>query len=154
MRRNIVGLVWLVGIALTILVYQIGPDRIVWNAFGWLNDVHAAVDALFASLAVNTFELMRALAVGLFPVFVVLALVAMRRGLAARGALVAVTLVFVLLLAAPLRHGEIISDARWTGAFLVVLAGSIAMTRRLTAPAAPWPAHAPAGQTPWPQPPR
>jgi hypothetical protein len=156
MRRNIVGLVWLVGIVLTALVYQIGPDRIVEASFGWLGDIRAAVDALFAALALNTFELMRALAIGLFPVFVVLALVALRRGLAARGALIAVTLVFLLLLAAPLRRGEAISDARWTGAFLVVLAGSIAMTRRLTGPSIPaaWPGPAPGVRSPWPTPPR
>jgi hypothetical protein len=154
MRRNIVGLVWLVGIVLTIAVYQIGPDRIVWFGYDGLRQARAAIDGVFASLALNTFELMRALAIGLFPVFVVLALVALRRGLPARSALVAVTLVVLVLIAAPMRHGEAISDARWTAAFLVVLAGSIAMTRRLTAPALPpsgqgWRGQGAAGPAPW-----
>jgi hypothetical protein len=147
MRRNIVLPVWLIGLALTVAVYQIGPDRIVWAGFDSVRALRESVDAAFAALALNSFQLVRALAVGLFPVFVVLSVMAMRRGLAARGALAAVSLVFILLLATPLRHGAIISDARWTGAFLVVLVGSIAMTRRLTASEAPsWPSPAP-----WPR---
>ena len=152
MRRNIVGIVWLVGILLTVAVYQIGPDRIVWAGFEWMFHLRAAVDALFAALAVNTFELMRAVAIGLCPVFVVLSLLAARRGVASRGALVVVSLVFVLLLAAPLRHGEMISDARWTGAFLLMLIGSLSMTRRLALPGRPDAAWA--EQAPWPSRPR
>jgi hypothetical protein len=162
MRRNLVGLVWIIGIALTVIVYQVGPDRIVWESFGWLRDLRVAIDSLFASLAVNTFELMRALTIGLFPVFVVLALVALRRGLPVRSTLIAVTIVFVLLLLAPLRNGEGISDLRWIAAFVVVLGGSISMTRRLTGPAAQaaqWPGQpghgpTPSGRSPWPTPPR
>jgi hypothetical protein len=153
MRRNIVVPVWLVGIALTVAVYQIGPDRIVWTAFESLHRLRESLDEAFAALALNIFDLMRALAIGLFPVFVVLSLMALRRGLPARGALAAVTLVFLLLLAAPLRRGEVISDTRWTGAFLLVLVGSIAMTRRLTAlpgPISRGPSsRGPAG-SPWP----
>jgi hypothetical protein len=133
---------------------------VVWASFGWLMHLRETLDAALAALALNTFDLMRALAIGLFPVFLVLCGMALHRGVPARGALIAVTLVFILLLAAPLRHGEVISDARWTGAFLLVLVGSVAMTRRLSNPAsflpgAPaaassWGHRPPPGRAPWP----
>ena len=50
-------------------VYQIGPDRIAWAGFESLLHLRETLDAAFAAVAINMFELMRALAIGLFPVF-------------------------------------------------------------------------------------
>ena len=149
MRRNIIGVVWLFGIGLALLLYRIGPDDVVRQFGSALFWVQMAFQDLLGAFAFNSYELMRALAVALFPVFVALCLLALHRGLQARRALVMVSVVFLLLLYGPIWAGERISSSRWMGAFLLVSIGSMVMTQRLLAP----PSHGPQnGQArgPWP----
>lgn len=131
-RRNLVGLIWLAGIVLAVLVYQAGPDRIVYAAADAIDAVRAAFDNILAAFAVNTFEVMRALTIGLVPAFVALCAVAHHRGQRVLWTLVTVALAILVLLYRPLRDGEIISSFRWTVAFLVVGVASLNVTRRLS----------------------
>ena len=83
----------------------IGPDRFLHGTFGVLLDLQATLQglettfrALLAGLTVEAFELIRALAIGLFVVFLALGLMAARRGLRARAALVVLTVLYLVLL--------------------------------------------------------
>ncbi len=145
-QRNAIGVVWLIGGLLALGAYVIGPDRFLHGAFGVLIDLqatfgnlHAAFQALLAGLTVEAFELIRALAIGLFVVFVALGLIAARRGLRARVALVTLTVLYLVLLY-PALDGYYVSSAHWMGAFLLAAVGALVMTRRLTASAGATPA--------------
>ena len=145
MQRNTIGAVWLVGALLALGAYLIGPDRFLHGAFGVLLDLqatfanlHAAFQAMLAGLTMEAFELIRALAIGLFVVFLVLGVIAARRGLRARAALVSLTVLYLVLLY-PAIDGYYVSSAHWMGAFLLAAVGALVMTRRLTASAAATP---------------
>ncbi len=133
MRRNTIGLVWLLGILLTLGIYVTGPDRFLHGGYGLLLHTQAAFHALIASFTVQAFEWVRALAIGLFAVFVALGLLALRRGLRARAALVVVTALFLALLY-PAMDGYYLPASRWSAAFLLSSVGALVMTRRLLGP--------------------
>ncbi len=137
MHRNTIGLVWLVGALLALAAYLIGPDRFLHGTFGVLLDLQATLQglettfrALLAGLTVEAFELIRALAIGLFVVFLALGLMAARRGLRARAALVVLTVLYLVLLY-PAIDGDYVSGGHWTAAFLLAAVGALVMTRRL-----------------------
>lgn len=132
MRRNI-GLIWVAGGMLTLAVYATGPDRFLRASLAGLYGLQRAAEALIAAFTVQTFDLLRALAVGLFAVFVVLGALAARRGLRARAALVLVSAVYVALLY-PAMDGDYASPQRWLGAFLLAAVGALVMTSRLASP--------------------
>lgn len=133
MRRNTIGLIWLAGIVFTLILYRVGPENVVQSFGDVLLRVQDGLQELLGMLAVNTYQLMRAFAIGLFPVFVALCLMAMRRGLRARRALIVVSVLFVAMLYGPVLDGDRISSNRWMAAFLLVSIGSAVMTQRLTA---------------------
>ncbi len=74
-------------------------------------------------------DLVRALAIGLYATFVVLALAVARRGGRAKGALVVITVLFVLLVG----HADMAteSNGRWTAALALCAVGAVVMTGRL-----------------------
>ena len=133
MRRNTVGVVWAVGLLLAAGLYLAGPDRfgtVVVEDFSW---AVAQVQGAFYLLGAQAFDAARALAIGVFAVFVALCLVAVGRGVRARGALLAVSAVYLFLLLGP-DSGEPILPDRWLGALLVAMVGALVMTRRLMLP--------------------
>ena len=133
MRRNTVGVVWAVGLLLAAGLYLAGPDRfgtVVVEDLAW---AVAQVQGAFYLLGAQAFDAARALAIGVFAVFVVLCLVAVGRGVRARGALLAVSAVYLFLLLGP-DSGEPILPDRWLGALLVAGIGALVMTRRLMLP--------------------
>ena len=149
MQRNTIGLVWLAGTLLALGVYVIGPDRFLQVSFGLLDDLQAAMQAIMAAFTVKAFELIRALAIGLFVVFLGLGIIAASRGLRARAALVVVGILYLVLLS-PAVDGGYVASSRWLGAFLLAAVGSLVMTRRLLGSAAlpapngdPWAARRP-----------
>jgi len=147
-HRNAVRLAWLLGIALTILSYAIGADRVLQLSVRIADDLQAAASGMVAAFTVEGLRLIRAMALGLFVVFAVLGVVASRRGIRSRAALLAVTLVFFALIF-PALEGEAVPPDRWFGAFVLAGAGALAMTRRLVSNG-PMPDHrrAPGGD-PW-----
>lgn len=133
MRRNTVGVVWVVGLLLAAGLYLAGPDRfgtVVVEDVAWAAQ---EVQGAFYLLGAQAFDAARALAIGVFAVFVALCLVAVGRGLRARGALLAVSAVYLFLLLGP-DSGEPILPDRWLGALLVAGVGALVMTRRLMLP--------------------
>lgn len=133
MRRNTVGVVWAVGLLLAAGLYLAGPDRfgtVVVEDVAWAAQ---EVQGAFYLLGAQAFDAARALAIGVFAVFVALCLVAVGRGLRARGALLAVSAVYLFLLLGPDSGDPILPD-RWLGALLIAVIGALVMTRRLMLP--------------------
>ena len=133
MRRNTVGVVWGLGLLLALGLYVAGPDRfgtVLVEDFAWAT---GQVQGAFYLLGAQAFDAARALALGVFAVFVLLCLMAVGRGLRGRGALVAVSAVYLFLLLGP-DSGEPILPDRWLGALLVAVVGALVMTRRLMLP--------------------
>ncbi|MBV9811208.1 MAG: hypothetical protein JO326_00540 [Acetobacteraceae bacterium] len=145
--RNLVGIIWLAGLLCAVLVYKLGPDRILYSVADLIDRLRDSLDDLLAAFAVNTFDVMRALAIGLVPAFVAFCVLAHRRGLPAMRALVIVAALWLLLLYQPVRDGDPVSAFRWTVAFLTVAIGCLLVARHLGAerPAPPpypsWPSR-------------
>ncbi len=128
-RRDPVMLAWVVGLALAALVYLVGANQFL---FRFLNLLHVAawrLEEFVADLSVVALDVVRALAIGLYATFVVLALAVARRGGPARGALIGVTVVFLVLVGGDQTLTE--SNARWTAALAVAAVGAFVMTGRL-----------------------
>ena len=104
MRPNALIAIWLGGAMLAAVAYVVGPDRLLYQAWDVLAGLQAGLAAFADTLAAASFDLLRALAIGLFIVFVLLALVAIRRGLRGRTALVVVSSIY-LSSSAPARPG-------------------------------------------------
>ena len=82
-----------------------------------------------ADLSSMALDVVRALAIGLYATFVVLAFAVLRRGGRARAALIVVTLLFLVLVA----HDDMVteSNGRWMAALALSAVGAIVMTTRL-----------------------
>jgi hypothetical protein len=133
--RNVVAVAWLAGIVLAALVYVAGPDRLVLAIVDAGEATRLLLQDLARNLTLASFELVRALAIGLFATFAVLAVAAVRRGHKGRGALVMVSAVFMLLV---WDQGGYESASRWVGALVLAAVGAVVMTSRLTAAPQPW----------------
>lgn len=130
MRLNTVITVWILGAVLAVLFYAAGPDHVMADAERWVLHFGATLDSALRMMSAASFDLMRATALALLGVFLVLAGIAARRGLRARWALVAVPVTFLLLVGA----GQPASAPRWFTALVLVLVGAAMMTRRLVSP--------------------
>ena len=127
MDRRIIGLVWVGGVVLMAAVYAIGPQEFLAACEAFVMAVARFVDALIATLMWRTFEVMRAAAIALFAVFVVLALLAMHRGLRVGGMLVAVSVVFLLLV----RTNWYDPGTKWLAAAVLTAVAAGMVTKRL-----------------------
>ena len=129
LRRDPVILAWVVGLGLATLVYVIGPGQFLFRLVDLLHVMAWRFSEFIADLSVMALDVVRALAVGLYVTFVMLALAVARRGGRARGALLVVTLLFVLLIGG---HEALTDDnARWTAALILSGIGASVMTGRL-----------------------
>jgi hypothetical protein len=138
MSRGTIALIWLAGLVVAAVVYVAGPDRVVFAVFDFLSQAWWNLQDVLHRLSLEAFDAVRALAIGLYCVFVVLGFLVARRGGRAGAALVVVTLVFLgLVWHAP---GEGFgAHTRWMAALVLAIAAALAMTRRLTEPgASPW----------------
>jgi predicted membrane-bound spermidine synthase len=138
MPRNTIALIWAAGVVLALIVYVIGPDRFVFASFDLLAQLWWKLQDALRNISIAAFDFVRALAIGLYFVFVALTVLAIHRGGRGRGALVAVSLVFALLVwnAAGDGFG---AHASWMAALALAGAGALTTTRRLTQPEpAPW----------------
>ena len=97
MPRNTITAIWAAGIVLALIVYLTGPDRFVFAAFDFLQRSWWALQDALRNISIAAFDLVRALAIGLYFVFVALAVLAIRQSGRGGGALVAVSLVFLVL---------------------------------------------------------
>lgn len=136
MNRNLVALTWLGGIAFAALLYVTGPGHFIGAAFGAIDQAEWAIGNAIAFLSAQTFDLVRAAAIALFAVFLVLGALARHRGAGQGGGLVGLSVLFVVLIAL----GGYQSRVCWFAALLVAAAGALSMTQRLLVPVqrGPW----------------
>ena len=125
--RRIIALVWIGGIVLMAAVYAIGPQHFLATCEAFIVAAAHFIDELAAMLMWRAFEVTRAAAIALYAVFVVLAVLAMRRGLRVGGMLVGVTLVFLLLV----RTDWYDPGTKWLAAALLTGVAAAMMTKRL-----------------------
>lgn len=128
-RRDPVVLAWGVGLVLAALVYWTGPDRFVFRVLDTLHVLAWRISEAVADLSVLTLDLVRALAIGLFATFVVLAIAVARRGGRGRGALLLVSVLFAVLASGGADGAS--PNTRWTAALLLSGIGALVMTGRL-----------------------
>ncbi len=138
MPRSTITAIWAAGILLALIVYLTGPDRFVFAAFDFIQRTWWALQDALRDISIAAFDLVRAVAIGLYFVFVALAVLAIRQDGRGAAALVAVTLVFLALVWHS--SGESFgAHTRWMAALLLTCVGALTMTRRLTHPEpSPW----------------
>jgi hypothetical protein len=130
MEGRTIVFIWAVGLLLAAGLYLTGPELFLIRLLNAWNEIGAQLQDVIYLLGNKTFEAMRALAIALFVVFFALGVVAANRGIKARGALVLVSLLFLILLAGP-GSGDPIRPSRWTEAFVLAAVGAVIMTQRL-----------------------
>lgn len=151
MRRETILTIWIGGLVLAAALYLIGPDRFVDACLNLVDAIDTAFRNLVATLGAQAYNAVRALAIALYVVFVVLAVLASRRGHRGVGALFIVTGVFLALVWRPYDDFPTPIN-RWIGALALVVVGAVVMTQRLTAPPyrrdGPPPPYPPGGRAP------
>lgn len=126
-------MIWIGGGVLALLVYLAGPDTFLSGLWGFLDGIEAAFHALLAFLGAQAFDVVRAAAIAIYIVFLILGGLALHRGVKAVAALIAVTLGFVILVWRP-DQASYVSSTRWMAALVLAIIGAVVMTQRLTAP--------------------
>ena len=131
-----VALVWIAGVALAVAAYAIGPERVVQSAFAVFHQISWYVDQLVHNLTAATLRALRAVAIGLFGVFVGLSLLAIHRRATGPGGLIVVAVVFLLLVwGAEGDHPT--ANLRWAVALIVAALAALGATQRLARPRRP-----------------
>ncbi len=145
MRRETIALIWVGGLLLAAALYTVGPDRFLDACLNLFDAIDLAFHDLALRLGAQAYAVARALAIAIYAVFATLAFLAAQRGHRAAGALVAVTIVFLILVWQP--YGDMPTPlGRWVIALALVLIAAVVMTQRLLTPAPP-------RGGPWPRPP-
>jgi hypothetical protein len=125
--RRIIALVWIGGVVLAVAVYAIGPRDFLAACEAALVAAAHFVDQVIATLMWRAFEVMRAAAIALYAVFVVLSVLAMRRGQRMGGMLIGVSIVFLLLV----RTDWYDPGTKWLAAVLLTAIAAGVTTKRL-----------------------
>ena len=125
--RRIIALVWIGGGVLMAAVYAIGPQHFLAVCEAFIADAARFINDLAVTLMWRAFEVMRAAAIALYAVFVVLTVLAMQRGLRAGGMLLGVSLVFLLLV----RTDWYDPGTKWLAAAVLTAVAAGVTTRRL-----------------------
>ena len=125
-------MIWAGGLVLAVALYVIGPDRFIDACWNLIDGIDAAFRSLVAALGAQTYGVIRALAIALYVVFAVLAFMASQRGHRGIGALVVVSLVFLVLVWRPYDFAPA-PISRWLAALILVATGAAVMTQRLSA---------------------
>jgi hypothetical protein len=128
-QRTII-IVWIAGLLLAMAAYEVGPDDFVTAAFALIDTAAGSLQRVLRDLGMRAYDVVRALALGLFVIFFVLSLIAVQRGLPARWTLFVVTLLFLILV----WHEGPEASGHWTLAFLLAATGAASITRRLSCP--------------------
>lgn len=133
MDRRTIGLIWLGGLLLMLALYVIGPQDFLANLENFLAAAWMTLDALIVRLSIQALNAVRAAAIALYVVFVLLALLARRRGLRSGGALLTVSVLFLLLVNTDWYE----PGTKWFTAALLAAVGAVVMTGRLLRPPPP-----------------
>lgn len=133
MEQRTITLIWIGGGVLALLVYLAGPDTFLSGVWGILDRIESGFHAVLAFLGAQAFDVVRAAAIAIYVVFLVLGGIALRRGTKAVAAMIAVTLGFVILVWRP-DQAAYVSSTRWMAALVLAIIGAVVMTQRLTIP--------------------
>jgi len=128
MRDRTVTVVWVVGLLLAALVYLVGPDRFLEDAFADADRLAEAAQLALLQAGARVYDVVRALAIACFAIFFALSVIAAGRGMPARGLLLIVSLLFLVLV----WHEGPDATGHWLLAFLLAAAGAASLTRRLS----------------------
>ena len=135
MRRDPVGLVWIAGLVLAVLLSVFGPGLLGMvfgiDLVGALDRAAARLEEALRTLGDPARAMIRGFAIAAYMVFVALCVLARRRRLPAMGIAIAVTLLFVFLAGAPGAWAGSLHGAHWMLALLLNLGAAAIMTRRL-----------------------
>jgi hypothetical protein len=129
-RRESLAVIWVGGLILAVLIYVVGPDRFLDTVLNALDALDFGFRTLIQTLGMQIYGVVRALAIALYVVFVVLALLASSRGRHGIGAIIVVTLLFAMLVWRPYAYDPA-PPGRWIVAFALMLVSAIIMTQRL-----------------------
>jgi hypothetical protein len=135
MNRNTIALVWLGGAVLAALLYLAGPWNVVQNFWLAIENLQYLLGNSLFVLFHQAFDLVHAVAIALFAVFIVLSILASRRGIRG-GGVAGITALFVGLVVV----GGYNSRLCWLAALIVALVGATHMTQLLLSsrPRSPW----------------
>ena len=128
-RRDPVLIAWVVGLGLAAVAYAIGPQYFMFRVVDSFHLAMWRIGEAIGDLSLMGRDLVRALAMGLYATFVVLALSVIRRGGSGKAALFWVSVLFLFLIGGIDLTTE--SDTRWFLALAVAGAGAVTMTQRL-----------------------
>jgi hypothetical protein len=146
--RQTITYVWIGGAALALLVYFAGPDTFLSAVWGALDNLEAAFHAFLSFLGAQAFDVVRAAAIAVYIVFLILGFLALQRGRKAVGSLIFVTLCFLILVWRP-DAASYVSSTRWLAALALGIIGAVVLTQRLLEPPrTPFPP--PPGRPPYP----
>jgi len=132
-RRQTIGMIWVGGMVLAILLYLTGPDRFMAACLSLIDRLDNAFQELVFLFGAQAFNVVRALAIAIYTVFVLLALLAAQRGIRAIWALIVVSAVYLLMVWHPEAVGAS-AIGRWFTALLIASVGGLVMTQRLLYP--------------------
>jgi hypothetical protein len=132
-RRETLAIIWIGGLVLATLIYAVGPDQFLDVVLNVLDSIDFAFRRVIMALGAQIYGVVRALAIALYVVFAVLALLSSSRGRRGIWALIAVTLLFAMLVWRPYADYPA-PPGRWIVAFALVLVSAIIMTQRLIRP--------------------
>ena len=127
MDRKTIGMVWLGGVVLMAVLYAIGPQHFIQICEEFITRVFWFVGDIIDTLTSRAFDVVRAAAIAFYAVFVVLAVMAYRRGLHIGGTLVVVSVLFLLLV----RTHWYDPGTKWLAAAIVAAVAASVVTNRL-----------------------
>ena len=131
MDRRTIASIWLGGVVLMVVLYIGGPQHVIELCQVYFAQFWSFIGDLIDALTQRAFDVVRAAAIALYVVFVVLALLAGHRGLRSGAALFVITVVFLMLVGthwyAP--------GTKWFSAAVLAGVGAGMMTSRLMRPA-------------------
>jgi uncharacterized membrane protein YoaK (UPF0700 family) len=130
MDRRTIAAIWLGGAVLMVALYVIGPSHFIEECEALFTQFWSFVGDLIEALMQRAFDAVRAAAIALYVVFVVLALLAGHRGIRSGGALFVVTVLFVLLVGTQWYEPA----TKWFSAAMLAGVGAAVMTGRLMRP--------------------
>ena len=128
-RRDPVVIAWVVGLILAALAYWVGPQYFMFRVVDSFHVALWRISETIGDLSLMGRDLVRAMAIGIYATFVVLAIGVIRRGGAGKAALFWVTALFLFLIGGLDMTTE--SSGRWVLALAVAGVGAVTMTQRL-----------------------
>jgi hypothetical protein len=127
MDRRTLAAIWLAGIVLMVLLYIVGPQNFIHACEAFFQQFWWYIGSFIDVLMERAFDAVRAAAIALYVVFVVLALLAGRRGFRGGGALFVVSVLFFVMVGT--RWYD--QGTKWFIAAVVAGVGALVMTNRL-----------------------